>query len=102
MRARTWLLAAALGVLATDALAQALPEPPALKLPVGARVRLRTQAAPGDWIKGTLAGADSGSDRARARRRAAGRPQPAPPPARDRDPARARHRQEAAVAARAW
>jgi hypothetical protein len=61
MRTRTWLLAALLGSLATDALAQALPEPVALKLPVGGRVRIRTQAAPGDWIKGTLASADSGS-----------------------------------------
>jgi hypothetical protein len=55
------LLAALLGLLTADALAQALPEPAALKLPVGGRVRIRTQAAPGDWIKGTLAGADSGS-----------------------------------------
>ena len=59
MGTRTWLLAALLGSLATDALAQALPEPPALELPVGARVRVRTQAAPGDWIKGVLASADS-------------------------------------------
>ena len=61
MGTRTWLLAALLGSLATDALAQAVPEPPALELPVGARVRVRTEAAPGDWIKGTLAGADSGT-----------------------------------------
>ena len=61
MRARASLLAAILGLLATDALAQAPPEPPALELPVGAPVRIRTQAAPGDWIKGVLAGADSGT-----------------------------------------
>jgi hypothetical protein len=61
MKARTWLLAALLGSIATDALAQAPPEPPALELPVGARVRVRTQAAPGDWIKGVLTGADSGA-----------------------------------------
>ena len=61
MGTRTWLLAALLGSLATDALAQAVPEPPALELPVGARVRVRTQAAPSDWIKGILASADSGT-----------------------------------------
>lgn len=61
MKTRTWLLAAFLGSLATDALAQALPEPPALELPVGARVRVRTHSAAGDWIKGVLAGADSGT-----------------------------------------
>jgi len=61
MKTKTWLLAALLGSLATDALAQALPEPPALELPVGTRVRVRTQAAPGDWIKGVLTGADSGA-----------------------------------------
>ena len=48
MKTKTWLLAALLGSLAADALAQASPEPPALELPVGARVRVRTQAAPGD------------------------------------------------------
>jgi hypothetical protein len=61
MKTRTWLLAALLGSLATDALAQASPEPPALELPVGARVRVRTYPATGDWIKGVLAGADSGT-----------------------------------------
>jgi hypothetical protein len=61
MKTKTWLLAALLGSLATDALAQAVPEPPTLELPVGARVRVRTQAAPGDWIKGVLTGADSGA-----------------------------------------
>jgi len=61
MGTRTWLLAALLGWLATDALAQALPDPPALELPVGARVRVRTYPATGDWIKGVLASADSGT-----------------------------------------
>lgn len=56
MRAGTVLLAGFLGALATDVLAQA---PPALELPVGATVRIRTQAAPGDWMKGVLASADS-------------------------------------------
>jgi len=61
MRARASLLTAILGLLAMDALAQAPPEPPALELPVGAAVRIRTQAAPGDWMKGVLASADSGT-----------------------------------------
>ncbi len=61
MKTRTWLLAALLGSLASDALAQASPEPPALELPVGARVRVRTYPAMGGWIKGVLAGADYGT-----------------------------------------
>ena len=48
-------------LLTSGAAAQDVPPTPALELPVGARVRLRTQAAPGDWMKGTLAGADSGT-----------------------------------------
>ena len=59
MRARASLLTAIFGVLATDVLAQAPPQPPALELPMGATVRMRTQAAPGDWMKGVLASADS-------------------------------------------
>jgi hypothetical protein len=53
-------LAAGFFVLFTGgASAEDATQPPALKLPAGARVRLRTQAAPGDWMKGTLASADS-------------------------------------------
>jgi len=52
------LVVAILGVLAGPALAQ--DEPPALELPVGAQVRVRT-AASDQWIKGVLAGADAGS-----------------------------------------
>ena len=52
------LVVAILGVLAGPALAQ--EEPPALELPVGARVRVRT-AASGPWIRGVLASADAGS-----------------------------------------
>lgn len=59
MRAGILLLAAVLGGLATDVHAQAPPAPPALELPAGATVRMRTQAAPGDWMKGVLASADS-------------------------------------------
>jgi hypothetical protein len=55
------LFAALLVVLASGASAQGQPEPPALELPSGARVRLRTQAAPGNWIHGVLASADSSS-----------------------------------------
>jgi hypothetical protein len=61
MRPMLPLAAGFLVLLASGALAQDVPQPPALRLPVGARVRLRTQTAPGDWIKGTLASADSGS-----------------------------------------
>ena len=52
------LVVALVGLFASEALAQERPEPPALELPVGARVRLRTPAS-GDWIEGVLAGADS-------------------------------------------
>jgi len=49
---------AILGLLASEALAQEMPQPPALELPAGARVRVRTQAS-GEWIKGILSGADA-------------------------------------------
>jgi hypothetical protein len=39
--------------------AQPAPEPPLVTLPMGARVRLQTTAAPGNWVKGFLASADS-------------------------------------------
>jgi hypothetical protein len=61
MRPTPPLVAALLALLASGAWAQEQPRPPALELPMGARVRVRTQAAPGDWIKGTLASADSGT-----------------------------------------
>jgi hypothetical protein len=54
------LVVAILGVLGGPALAQDGPEPPALELPVGARVRIQTVAS-GTWIKGVLASADAGS-----------------------------------------
>ncbi len=59
MRPLSLLAAALLGPLATPALAQEPPPPPVLRLPMGAQVRLRTVAAPGDWLRGTLVGADS-------------------------------------------
>lgn len=59
MRIR-FLLAIALLGSGIGADAQETPEPPALELPVGAHVRLRTLAS-GDWIKGTLASADAGT-----------------------------------------
>ena len=66
---RALLLAVILGVPASGALAQsaaapaaqAAAEPPLLTLPMGARVRLQTLAAPGSWIKGILVSADSAS-----------------------------------------
>ena len=58
MRIKLLLVVAAVGLVATGALAQELPEPPALELPLGARVRVRTSAS-SDWIKGTLASADT-------------------------------------------
>jgi hypothetical protein len=61
MRLPPPLVAALVVLLAGRASAQDQPQPPALELPAGARVRVRTQAAPADWIKGTLARADSGS-----------------------------------------
>jgi hypothetical protein len=53
------VLTALAAALAGEALAQPAPEPPTLKLPVGARVRVRPVAAPGDWVRGTLVSADS-------------------------------------------
>jgi hypothetical protein len=74
----TPFLVLTLAVPATDVSAQSLPsvapvvaptpqsappvaEPALLTLPMGARVRLRTDAAPGGWMKGILASADSAS-----------------------------------------
>ena len=57
---RVGTMVAALVAGATVAFAQT-PEPPVLELPVGARVRVRTDPATGGWIKGVLAGADSES-----------------------------------------
>jgi hypothetical protein len=61
------VLAVALSVAAGSAGAQQAPpsspavEPALLTLPMGAQVRLRTTAAPGQWMKGILASADSSS-----------------------------------------
>lgn len=60
MRPALLLVAGLAGVLATGG-AGAQDQPPTLELPVGARVRVQTQSAPGDWIKGVLAGADAES-----------------------------------------
>jgi hypothetical protein len=57
MRATSFALAILVSALAGEALAQ--PAPPPLKLPVGARVRVRPVAAPGDWVRGTLVSADA-------------------------------------------
>jgi len=70
---RALFLAVILGVPASGALAQsavqpaqspaaqATAEPVLLTLPLGARVRVQTTAAPGAWIKGILVSADSAS-----------------------------------------
>ncbi len=59
MGLRSVVVGAVLSVLGRGVVAQPALEPPALKLPVGARVRIRVVAAPGPWMKGYLAGADS-------------------------------------------
>jgi hypothetical protein len=59
MRPALLLVAGLTGALAAGAVAQ--DEPPTLELPAGVRVRIRTQSAPGAWIKGVLASADSGA-----------------------------------------
>jgi hypothetical protein len=56
----TLLLVIVLGLCGVQTRAQDMPEPPALELPMGARVRVRTQAS-SEWIKGTLASADAGT-----------------------------------------
>lgn len=56
----TLLVVAFFTLVAAPGLAQD-PEPPALELPVGARVRLRTVASPDHWLQGLLAGADTGT-----------------------------------------
>jgi hypothetical protein len=61
MRPTLPLVVALLGLVAGEGVAQEVPPPPALELPMGARVRLRTQASPGGWIKGVLASADTGA-----------------------------------------
>ena len=59
MRERALVLAVMLVVPAGGALAQPVAEPTPLTLPMGARVRLQSLAAPGNWVKGVLVGADS-------------------------------------------
>ena len=54
------VLAAIVGAR-TSALAQPAAEPLLLRLPMGARVRLQTAAAPGSWMRGILLSADSAS-----------------------------------------
>jgi hypothetical protein len=61
MGPRSAFVALALGAVGTGAFAQPASEPPALRLPVGARVRLRVVAAPQPWLKGYLAESDASS-----------------------------------------
>ena len=59
MKTTPLVLTALVAALAGEAFAQPAPEPPTLKLPLGARVRVRPVAAPGDWVHGTLVSADA-------------------------------------------
>jgi hypothetical protein len=59
MRPTPLVVAVLLGSLGGGAFAQEPSGPPALRLPVGARVRVRPVASPGEWVRGTLMGADS-------------------------------------------
>lgn len=59
MRQRALILAVMLVVPVGGALAQPVADPALLTLPMGARVRLQSLAAPGNWVKGVLVGADS-------------------------------------------
>lgn len=59
MRAKPALLLAVILGVPTGALAQPAAEPPPLTLPAGARVRMRSVAAPGAWVRGTLVRADT-------------------------------------------
>jgi hypothetical protein len=61
MRKRALVLALISVVPAGGVLAQPATEPALLTLPMGARVRVQTMAAPGAWIKGILVSADSAS-----------------------------------------
>ncbi len=61
MRPTLALVVALLGLVTGEGVAQEVPPPPALELPLGARVRLRTQASPDHWTNGVLAGADTGT-----------------------------------------
>ena len=56
---RALLLAAIAGGTVSTAAGQTIGEPSGLILPVGAGVRVQTTAAPGHWVKGVLASADS-------------------------------------------
>lgn len=59
MRQRALILAVMLVVPVGGALAQPVADPALLTLPMGARVRLQSLAAPGNWVQGVLVGADS-------------------------------------------
>ena len=55
---KAWLFVAVFGLLGGSALAQD-PEPPALELPMGSQVRLRTASS--DWVRGVLVSAHRGT-----------------------------------------
>ena len=97
---RTLVLAAILGVPAAAAVAQPTTEPAQLTLPMGARVRVQTTAAPGQLGQGDPGERRLGDDRARPRERAAARRQPAALAAHLRRAVRAADRKQAALARR--
>jgi hypothetical protein len=59
MRTTSAFVGGVLGLLATSALAQPVPELPALVLPTGVAVRLRAVGSSSEWIVGHLVRADS-------------------------------------------
>lgn len=61
MRPTRPLAVVLLVLVAGEAVAQEIPPPPALQLPLGTPVRLRTLASPDGWVQGALAGADTGT-----------------------------------------
>ena len=61
MNARLGLVHVLCVAAAATASAQPAADPAALRLPTGAKVRLRTQTAPQSWVKGYLASADAAS-----------------------------------------
>lgn len=61
MRIKALLVVALAGLVGSSALAQDTPEPPALELPVGSRMRVKTRISPDQWMEGILVRADTAS-----------------------------------------
>ena len=60
MRSKVLLAVALVGLVGHPVLAQDVPEPPALELPVGSRMRVKTRISD-RWTEGVLVSADTGS-----------------------------------------